>query len=101
MLQVNLNFNFLHFSHHQWVSTSDACDSFRALSLVRSCAAHLPLPGEPDVLAADRLSLPPAPSVSASSLLRRQRFQPESSHHYDLPVAPRAASTAGFSVQVI
>lgn len=100
MLQLTwiLNFNFLCFSNHQWVSNSDACESFNDLSLVHNCAAHLPFHGEPYVVAKDRLSLPLAPSVSASSLLKRQRFQPESSYHYDLPVAPRAASTAGFSV---
>lgn len=75
-----------------------ACGSFKDLSLVYTHAAHLPLLGEPDVLAKDRLRPPLAPSVSASSLLKRQRFQPESSCCYDLPVAPQAAITAGFSV---
>lgn len=74
------------------------CESFKDLNLVHNRAAHLPFHGEPDVLAKDRLSLPLAPSVSARSLLKHQRFQPESSYHYDLPVAPQAASTAGFSV---
>lgn len=63
---------------------ADACDSASVALLARS-----PLHAEPHVLAKDRLSLPLAPSASASSLLQRQRFHPESSYHYDFARGPR------------